>query len=154
MTSERSINDRTLKERPFGSKLCSAFADARVVSDRIVQDVQLYADEIQNVLSRMEELYLRKQDTRQAMIAQMKTSHFDNLILANTSLLDQLVDLRTQVMETVEDAAQSQSARMQKVRRRLVKNAQRWSDEKREQQRLMTDATAFIKHYKSLIATE
>ncbi|KAL4077266.1 hypothetical protein V8B97DRAFT_1414511 [Scleroderma yunnanense] len=54
----------------------------------------------------MEELYLRKQDTRQAMIAQMKTSHeqFDNLILANTSLLDQLVDLRTQVMETVEDA--------------------------------------------------
>ncbi|KIM55048.1 hypothetical protein SCLCIDRAFT_30659 [Scleroderma citrinum Foug A] len=158
MATEHNIDGRTQQraERPFESKLSSAFADTRGISHRTVQDVQQYADEIQNALSRLEEHHLRKQDTHQAMMAQMKASHeqFNNLVLASTSALNQLIAQRTQVLEAVEGTAQSQSARMKKIRKNLVKNAQRWSDEKREQQRLMTDTTAYIKHYKSLIAAE
>lgn len=115
MATEHSIvNERTQQraERPFGSKLSSAFADTRATSYRTVQDVQQYADEIQNALSRLEEHHLRKQDTHQAMMAQMKASHeqFNSLVLASTSTLNRLTAQRTQVIQAVEDTGINSTA--------------------------------------------
>lgn len=76
---------------------------------------------------------------------------FKNLFSANPPYLDKLVAQRRLVMETLEDAVRNQSTRMRTVRRRLLKTAKQRSNEQREQQRLITDASVYIKHYKALI---
>ncbi|KAI6127740.1 hypothetical protein EDD17DRAFT_1098190 [Pisolithus thermaeus] len=141
-------------EYPSDSRLRAVFTDARVISERIAQEARTYADDVQSTLTHLEELHHQKQSTHEATVTRMAESDepFKNLFSANPPHLDRLVAQRRLIMETLEDAVRNQSTRMRKVRKRLFKTAQQRSNEQREQQRLITDASVFIKHYKALIS--
>ncbi|KAI6028533.1 hypothetical protein F5J12DRAFT_889055 [Pisolithus orientalis] len=140
-------------ECPLDSRLRALFTDAHDISERMVQEARFYADEIQRTLTHLEEFHRQKQGTHQVTVTRMEENDapFKSLFSANPANLDKLVTQRRLVMETLEDDVRSQSTRMRKVRKRLLKTAERRSNEQREQQRLITDASIFIKHYKALI---
>ncbi|KAI6005819.1 hypothetical protein EDD15DRAFT_675515 [Pisolithus albus] len=140
-------------EFPSDSRLRAVFTDARDISERIAQEARLYADDVQSTLARLEELHRQKQSMHEATVTRVGESDepFRNLFSANPPYLDKLVAQRRLVMETLEDTVRNQSTRMRKVRNRLLKTAKQRLNEQREQQRLITDASVYIKHYKALI---
>lgn len=155
MTNEHRIGQAKGSKRQFESGLNAIFTDARNISVQMVQDAQSYADEIQRVLSHLDKVHSRQISACQVMTAQPKTigERIDSQLSVNSSSLDELTVKRVQLNDTMENNARGHSAHMRKARMRFMRSMQRRLDERREQQQLISDATAFIKHYKSLVLT-
>ncbi|KAF9246388.1 hypothetical protein BU15DRAFT_58451 [Melanogaster broomeanus] len=110
------------------------FAAMREDSEKFARDTNAYAT-FQNMKGQ----------------ARMNKDKFEDHMSTYSSLLEDLVPWRMQVVQAGQEMTQAQSTRLRKSRKQMLNAAKRDLDEAREKQRLVADASDFIKHYKALI---
>ncbi|KZT09610.1 uncharacterized protein LAESUDRAFT_512954 [Laetiporus sulphureus 93-53] len=137
----------------FQNEKTALFSGARKEVETIVHDGVTYIDQCK---ARIAEL--RAQETSQddhfkdlSLLWKNHDECIRGLLGTYPSLIENLSHRRAEYINDASAMLEAHAVGRQRSRRRLVMNARARMDENIENQKLATDATALIKHYKALL---
>ncbi|THH29584.1 hypothetical protein EUX98_g4607 [Antrodiella citrinella] len=150
---KRKASKTSARATAFQNKKQAIYAEARKNADATVTEGVAYIEHYKKTII---EIKAREASEEQQMreLSTISTS-FDDPVEATFSLFalmfDELSHKRATDINEACGTIEKHSADRQLSRRRLIRDAKSRMEEQLEEQRVATDASALIKHYKSLL---
>ncbi|KAI0718293.1 hypothetical protein C8Q72DRAFT_149746 [Fomitopsis betulina] len=137
----------------FQTKKTALFTDARATVDTIVREGAAYLDQYKAGLIALKAQELSQNKHLQELSALWKNQDetVDNLRGMYPSLIEDLSHRRSAQINDASESIEAHAEECQESRKKLIHLAKARADEILERQKLATDATALIKHYKALL---
>lgn len=149
---KRKSGRGSARSAAFHAKKDALFAEARKNAENAVAEGVAY---IEQYRTKIAELRAREaaQDTclKDASLFSPREDAVKAVLAAFPPLLDDLSHRRAEAINGTSEMLESHSIERHQSRRRLIKRAKARIDEEQENQRVATDASALIKHYKALL---
>ncbi|GJE87095.1 hypothetical protein PsYK624_031780 [Phanerochaete sordida] len=149
---KRKTTKHTARSAAFLAKKDALFAEARRNAENAVKEGVAY---IEQYRAKIADLRAREV-SHDACLKDMslfsdREAAIKAVLAAFPPLLDDLSHRRAEAINGTSEMLEAHSAERHQSRRRLIKQAKARIDEEQENQRVATDASALIKHYKALL---
>ncbi|KAF7799568.1 hypothetical protein EIP86_010805 [Pleurotus ostreatoroseus] len=149
---KRKTTKASTASNAFQTKKNALYTSARKSADSALRDGVAYIEQYQSRLAdlRAQEVS-QEQHLHESMLLKETEDAMENLSEVFSPLFE---DLSYRRVESVNDSSamlEVHTAQRQRSRMKLIKQAKARIDEDMENQRIATDATALIKHYKALL---
>jgi len=149
---ERKASKTSTRSLAFHKK-ANLFAGARKNAETILSDGITYIEQYKAILAEMraQEISKDQQLSEISLLSRGQDDSFRAVMSLFPPLFDDLSHRRAAAINDASVMLESHSSGRQCSRRRLILHAKTRLEDGLEQQRLATDATALIKHYKALL---
>ncbi|EGO21130.1 hypothetical protein SERLADRAFT_410626 [Serpula lacrymans var. lacrymans S7.9] len=129
------------------------FSKARENAVILTKDIDVYADQIHATIEKLFDLHSASQKNIDELMTHFKllNESFESQLSIYPHFSEDVVSRRIAQSDAAYYTLQAQSAENRKSRMKLMKNTKDRMDESKERQSLAVDASALIKHYKSLL---
>ncbi|KAL4244858.1 hypothetical protein ABKN59_001441 [Abortiporus biennis] len=150
---KRKATKTTSRSAAFQNKKHAMFTEARSNVDAIVTDGIAYIEQYKASLAQMHarELTKEKQLDELSLVFRGYEETIRSALSLYPPFFEDLSHRRARIIDDASAMLESHSNGRQYSRRKLLANAKARFDEGLENQRTAADATALIKHYKSLL---
>ncbi|KAH9930749.1 uncharacterized protein B0H18DRAFT_134323 [Fomitopsis serialis] len=150
---KRKASKSSTRSVAFQTKKSALFTDVRATVDTIVRDGAAYIDQCKTRLVELKAQEVSQEKNLQSLSALRKNQEdtVRNLLKTYPTLIEDLSHRRSAQINEASALLEGHAQERQESRKRLIQLAKARADEILERQKLATDASALIKHYKALL---
>ncbi|KLO19207.1 hypothetical protein SCHPADRAFT_80179 [Schizopora paradoxa] len=143
------------KSNALQAKKNTIVSNARKEAQELVQDGNTFFDSLRRSVEEMQSQELLSDGILKEVVA-LWSAHedeMDTLLAIFPTLIDELSPRRTQEINDASEMLETHPRARDASRRRMMKSAKRNLEAGLEAQKLATDASALMKHYKALLSS-
>ncbi|KZT71265.1 hypothetical protein DAEQUDRAFT_724209 [Daedalea quercina L-15889] len=150
---KRKASKTSTRSVAFQTKKNALFTEVRKNVDTIVREGAVYIDQCKARLAELKAQEISQEKNLQDLSAlwQNQEDTVRSLLKTYPTLIEDLSHRRAAQTNDASEMVEAHAQERQESRKRLIHLAKARADEILERQKLATDATAFIKHYKALL---